>query len=287
MVLIPRRCCLIVTTPRTGSWLLAEALQATDLVGEPQEYFGWEGFEAWSREFGLDTDASHLRFIEAAMAYGTTEDGIFSAKMHWSQLHRFVTRLRALPGSWPKEAGTILQEFFPDLHCVHLTRADTARQAISYWRAVQLRKWWDLGESRDPSTEPDPDFQQIRWCEEMLIEDERRWRALLDYHHDIPRLEVVYETIIEDLEHTVEEVLEFLEIPHGPIVLPPGRLRRQADERTEEWLTVYRALHDNLAALPEKWRWSGSAIVAVDDSGSTSWDATPGSESNRAPAYGS
>ena len=204
-----------MTTPRTGSWLLAEALQATDLVGEPQEYFGWEGFEASSREFGLDTDASHLRFIEAAMAYGTTEDGIFSAKMHWSQLHRFVTRLRALPGSWPKEAGTILQEFFPDLHCVHLTRADTARQAISYWRAVQLRKWWDLGESRDPSTEPDPDFQQIRWCEEMLIEDERRWRALLDYHNDIPRLEVVYETIIEDLEHTVEEVLDNSKFPTG------------------------------------------------------------------------
>ena len=35
---------------------------------------------------------------KTAMAYGTTEDGIFSAKMHWSQLHRFVTRASSAPG---------------------------------------------------------------------------------------------------------------------------------------------------------------------------------------------
>jgi LPS sulfotransferase NodH len=259
----PRRCCLIATTPRSGSWFLAEALDATGLVGEPQEYFGWEVFEHWSEEFGLGIDASQIRFIEEALAYGTTPDGIFSAKMHWSQVTRFVQRVRQQAGDWPRSAGAILKAFFPDLHCVHLSRADTARQAISYWRANQTNQWWDLGEGQSRS-ELDPDFQQIRWCEEVLTDHERRWRLLLE-RHQIPTLDVDYEAFVDNREGTVEDVLDLLEIPHLPVSLPAPRLQRQSDARTEEWVVAYRAIRDELAGLPPKWTWSGATIVPIED----------------------
>lgn len=264
MRVVPTRCCLIVTTPRTGSWLLAEALHETDLVGEPQEYFGWEAFGSWSKEFGLSTDASHLRFVEETLAYGTNGDGIFSAKMHWTQLLRFEARVRSTPGTWPRSRGAILQKFFPDLHCVHLFRADTARQAISYWRAVQAKRWWNLVDLPDSPPEVGVDYQQIRWYEEFLVRNERGWRTLLDTH-DIPTLEVVYESFVEDRSGTVEKILDFLEIPHGRITLPPSRLKRQADRQTEEWLASYLLVRDDLDALPERWRWSDGRISPAQD----------------------
>jgi LPS sulfotransferase NodH len=262
--LVPRRSCLIVTTPRTGSWLLAEALHTTGLVGEPQEYFGWEAFASWSREFGLTTSDSHLRFVEKVLAYGTAENGIFSAKMHWSQLERFVARVRANPGSWPESPAAVLRMFFPDLHCVHLSRLDTARQAISYWRADQAQEWWDFEGSKREMMELDVDFQQIRWREDLLVRQDRNWRDLLELD-EIPTLEVEYEVLVGHLARTVEAVLDFLEVSHGRMMLPPSRIRPQADEQTEEWLTVYRVIRDDLLELPASWRWSGRTIVPDQD----------------------
>jgi LPS sulfotransferase NodH len=260
---VVRRSCIIATTPRTGSWLLAEAMLETGLAGEPQEYFGWEGFRAWSKEFGLAKKAPHLRFVKKALAHGTTPNGIFSAKMHWSQLERFVKRVRASPGSWPESSGAILLHFFPDLHFVHLSRADTARQAISYWKASQGNEWWDVGAPGEP---PDVklDYQQIRWCEDILMSHDRDWQELFE-ELKIPTFEVTYEDFEHDRVPVVEKILDFLEVPHGPIELPPSRLRRQADDQTEEWLDNYRRVRESLPHLPEKWKWTGTAVVPDAD----------------------
>jgi LPS sulfotransferase NodH len=261
----PRRCCVIATTPRTGSWLLAEALNETGLAGEPQEYFGWEGLDGWSREFGLDPGASFLTFIEKAIAYGTSENGIFCAKVHWSQLQHFVRKVREEPGVWPNTTAELLHHFFADLHCVHLSRADTARQAISYWQAVQAGNWWDDGDTpRRAGAAAELDFQQIRWCEDLLVGQDRSWGALLA-DADIPTLEVVYEQLVADRAGTVERVLDFLGAERGPIELPLTRLRRQADERTERWLEVYLAIRDELTELPANWRWTGRGIEPVSE----------------------
>ncbi len=260
---VPRRSCLIVTTPRTGSWLLAEALQATGMIGEPQEYFGWEGFSAWSKEFGLTPQSPYRCFVEEVLAYATTETGFFSAKLHWSQLQQLVAKIRTSPGEWPEAPGKVLRVLFPDLHFIHLSRADTPRQAISYWRASQNRRWWNLGGPKHESAEFDVDFQQIRWCEDMLMADEQGWRSLVD-EEGIPTFEVVYETFVEEREQTVERILDFLDIPHQQLALPPSRMQRQADALTEEWLIAYRIVRDCLAPLPPRWEWSSAGIVPVD-----------------------
>jgi trehalose 2-sulfotransferase len=242
----------------------------TGLAGEPQEYFGWEGFKAWTKEFGLTKKTPHPQFVRKALAYGTTPNGIFSAKMHWSQLERFVRRVRASPGSWPDSDGAILLHFFPDLHFVHLSRSDTARQAISYWRAAQASEWWDVGASVE-RVEVELDFQQLRWCEDVLLLHEQSWQELFE-QYDIPRLDVTYEDFEHDRVPVVEEILDFLAVSHGPVKLPPSRMRRQADERTEEWLAEYRRIRESLPHLPERWRWTGSAFEADWDVQEADWD---------------
>ena len=258
------RSLLIATTPRSGSWLLAEALHATDLAGEPQEYFGWEAFDAWSKVFGLTTEAPHLDFVAAAIEYSTTPNGIFSAKMHWSQLRRFVDRVRSSPGEWPSTPAGVLRRCFPDVHLVHLRRTDTARQAISYWRANHAQQWWDVGGRPSGTPELEADFQQIRWCEDFLVDHDRRWHDLIERYR-FPALEVTYEGFVADRAGTVDAILELIGVEHDPIELPPPQLQRQADERTEEWLVGYLALRDDLAGLPSAWRWEGPEIVPEGD----------------------
>ncbi len=258
------RTCVIATTPRTGSWLLAEGLHSTGLAGEPQEYFGWEGFERWSEEFGLGIDASPLLFVQAAITYGTTENGIFSTKMHWSQLERFSSRIRDLPGWWPASDADLLKRLFPDVHFVYLWRRDTARQAISYWRAVQAGAWWDNGSpwpEREPVTEVD--LQQIRWCEDLLMGQNQAWRELLE-GSGLPTIEIVYENLALHRANAVEAVLDFLGVDHDGVELPVSRLRRQSDEQTEAWLAEYRETKDRLRPLPSRWKWVGTRIEEID-----------------------
>jgi len=67
----------------------------------------------------------------------------------------------------------------------------------------------------------------------MRVADERRWRALLNYHNDIPALEVVCETFIEDLGNTVEKVLrEFLGVE--------GEVTADVDSLCDAWRAALR-----------------------------------------------
>lgn len=257
---VATRSCVIATTPRSGSWLLAEALHATGRAGEPQEYFGWEGFAAWTKEFGLEPDAGHLAFVEAAIAHGTTDNGVFATKLHWTQLGRFLRRLRRSPGSWPSDPAEVLACCFPDVRYVRLRREDTARQAISYFRANTAKRWWDLGGDPHGGDDLEPDFQQIRWCEATLTDQDRRWRALVR-RSGRPVVELTYEALVEDRQAAVEQVLELLEVADGAVDLPPPTLRRQSDATTEEWLVAYRAVRDELDDLPERWHWEQARIV--------------------------
>jgi LPS sulfotransferase NodH len=261
-----RRSCLILTTPRSGSWLLSEALHATDLVGEPHEYFNRLGHAGWVRDFGLRPDVPFDEFVEAAVRWGTGKTGIFSAKLHWNQFALFLWRLRRLPGDWPKSDAAMLQHFFPDPHFVHLVRRDTARQAISWWRANQTDAWWDLGNQAYAGPTLEPDFRQIRWMEDLLERNKREWRDLLA-DNDLPCLDLVYEEFVHDRLGTVRRILDFLGVEvGGDLTLPPPRLQKQSDAMTEEWLVAYELLRDSLPPLPDRFAWDDEAagLVALD-----------------------
>ncbi len=230
------------------------------MAGIPEEYFGHDGVANWHERFGLSTDTSPLLYLKKALDFGTTENGIFSAKLHWEQMRDFVTRIRALPGTVPRWPGPILRQFFPDVHCVHLSRLDTARQAISYWRAVQDRQWWLVEGKTRARTAADVDLQQLRWFEDYLIRSEQSWKAMFQ-RNDIPHLDLVYETFVDERDAAVKDILDFLEIEHEDIVLPPTRYRRQADDYTEELLERYGAVRSELPPLPDRWVWGGRGFV--------------------------
>src|SRR6266567_6464066 len=135
---------LICTTPRSGSWLLSEALQATEIAGRPREYFAPELQDEWLRRWRSPTISSYGDFVAMVLTRGTTDNGVFGCKLHWYQFEHLLARLRELnPHGNPSDVDLVARTF-PNVRYVWLFRRDKVRQAISYYRASHTGQWWDI-----------------------------------------------------------------------------------------------------------------------------------------------
>src|SRR5215831_13215213 len=95
-MLKPEKSLLICTLPRSGSWLLADAIERTGIAGRPREFFEPAVFE--------HAPGSPGAAEQVARAYrkGTTDNGVFAAKLHWRQFLFAERVLRAQrPGAPP------------------------------------------------------------------------------------------------------------------------------------------------------------------------------------------
>jgi LPS sulfotransferase NodH len=246
--------CLIAATPRSGSWLLAEILANTGVVGEPHEYFRPDFVGHWAAEWGLSASAGIRRYIAAAITCARSANGVFTAKLHWYQLLWLTTAL-AVEAGFPPEPPADLANWFPNPRYLLLLRRDKARQAISYYRAATSGVWFATDEHTRSPDVVDCDFQQVRWFEDVLVDQETRWRTYLS-RYDVTPLEVWYEDVVADRAGTVARVLELLGLPTADIApLPSLRLRRQADAATARILDRYLAMRDGLAPKPADLGW--------------------------------
>jgi trehalose 2-sulfotransferase len=259
-----RTSCVICTRPRSGSWLLAEALNNTGLVGQPEEYFRPDHMHLWRERWSLDRDSSFDRFVDAAIDDSTTDNGVFSFKMHWYQFEWFAQELRALEGTEGPPDAELVARWVPNPRFVYLIRHDKARQAISYWRAGRSQVWFVVEDGaegvaggvdpalpgysneEDDSDDEHPDFARIKWLERLLVRHERCWLAYFESQRIRP-LTVVYEQFASDYYGTVARILDWLGVaPPEGIEIPAPGLRRQADDVTETLLEQYMAVRDTL-----------------------------------------
>ena len=150
----------ISTTPRTGSFLLAHALDSTGIAGRPQEYFDPNFENLWLERLGIASDAE---FFEKVLPEGTTPNGVFSAKVHWHQFEYLAEKLQSVHGDGP--ILDLLERTFPGLRYVFLTRRDKVRQAVSYYRAIETNVWWSVqtdAVAERGRTAPSPQFDYER-----------------------------------------------------------------------------------------------------------------------------
>lgn len=254
--------CIIAALPRSGSWLLAEALNNSALAGQPEEYFRSDITRLWSRRWRLPERASYGRYIEAATQFSTTSNGVFSVKLHWYQFAWFLEQMRLLEGEDDSRGDPeLVAKWLPNPRYILLLRRDKLRQAISYYRAAQSQVWFLTEDSTSAAdgevgVEGEPDFQTIRWLEDALVEHEACWQHFFE-RHEIRPLEIVYEDFVSNYEETVLAVLDWLGIstPADFEVEPPG-LIKQAGEQTERLLAQYLERRDSLSSMPANVVWS-------------------------------
>jgi LPS sulfotransferase NodH len=235
----PRASYLICATPRSGSFLLCEALKDTGLAGRPEEYF-WRNDEPfWSERWGV---SSYAECVASAKEQGATPDGVFGVKVMRGYVNDFLEKLRRAYDE-ANTARESLSAVFPDLRYVWISRRDKLRQAVSFSKAIQTRIWARTEEDPASNVEPEFRFEEIRRLVRELTEHDDAWQAYFEECGQEP-LKVTYEVELENAyEETALRMLEFLEIPvPSNIGFGERRLKKQADGLSERWVRRYREM---------------------------------------------
>jgi LPS sulfotransferase NodH len=267
---VPERCYLVCATPRSGSTLLCNSLEATGLAGRPREYFEAlkeTGLPRRPREYfwelrspevlrllpadsELDRDSKRApswsrdeyeRHLAAAIGEATTPNGVFGAKLMWSYFNDFLALMRGIPRFAGLGDGSLLNAAFPELRYVFVSRSDKVRQAVSLWRALQTLVWHKDADVRAEQREERSvySFDAIGHLLDQLRRQEDAWRGFFFRIGQRP-LSLYYEDIAGDLEGTVGRVLDELRIARpndGLLARQP--LSRQSDELSESWVQSY------------------------------------------------
>lgn len=229
---------LVYATPRSGSYLLCEALTNTNLAGHPAEYFGPYQITTLSKRWDF---SNHIEYLSKLLQERATPNGIFGAKITWRQFLGFIESLQHIPGYEGIPVPDLMSTIFPNLHYIWITRRDKLRQAISYWKALQTGAWTlSKGQQQTSIGEPTFDFGAINELIRRIVKDEADIQQYFSVCHVQP-FTVLYEELVTAYEETAIEILKYLnvQVPKN-LVFAERKLVQQTDAQSEEWIRQYR-----------------------------------------------
>jgi LPS sulfotransferase NodH len=243
---------LICATPRSGSTLLCGLLQPTGIAGRPESYFRLPDEQTWAERWrlGRDPDGSfdYRDYVRAAIRNGSTENGVFGARVMWGTMDEIVAKLSAVYRDLVGADLEMLTRAFGRTRFVHLCRGDTVAQAVSWARAEQTG-YWQYGDT--VANEPHFDFDQVRGFAKMIDEHKAAWWDWFTSFDIRPHV-VRYEELIADMVGVTLSVLDFLglQLPDDRTIAPGND--RQADEINDEWVARYRAIAERPTVVPRR-----------------------------------
>jgi len=245
---VPARTYIICTTPRSGSWLLSDGLASTGVAGRPREWFNpLQEQQICARwRMSHDSDLGLLRYLAVVRAQSTTPNGVSGIKLHYYQFAGLADKFAVFPGCSGLTSAKLLTQLYPDARYVWLTRRDKLRQALSFLQAVNTDVWWRFdraGPSRVPDEEGGLRFDDaaVDRAERLFARNDARWRDFFE-QQGIKPFTIQYEDFSSDYVKTIAAILEWLGVPEAAaIAIPPPRLTRQFDARSEEWIAGYKA----------------------------------------------
>jgi LPS sulfotransferase NodH len=258
---------LVCATPRSGSTLLVEALKSTGVAGRPEEFFearvrtGRPRTAAgYFRDIGapdigeilgdpeklgrapdyssLDGIADYAEHLERAFRLGTTDNGVFGAKLMWMHLGDFAEFAGRLPAFSGLALEDLLPAVFPRPRYVWVTRRDKVRQAVSLWKAIQTEAW--RGDASPADHRPQYHQAALDHLVKMLADHDAHWESFFT-RAGVEPLVISYEDdLAEGPEQAVRRVLRHLGLSVPPGWRAPEHMQRQADEVSERWVAQYR-----------------------------------------------
>jgi LPS sulfotransferase NodH len=240
---------LICCCERTGSTLLEAALIGTGIAGQPRSYFNRVAHYSARMHRILGNAKDDDQYLDRVITAATTQNGVFGAKIHWTHLSNLVAKAehseRARGGSASGHVPDLLQLHIPNLHYVWLTRKNAVARAISHYRAKKTNRWqvdsrWTTDDDGGEG-EPAFDFDEIDALVRLGISEDLQWQNFFR-EHNISPLELIYEEMIGDLERAVRHVLAYLGIPADHVTVTKSALRKQGDDRSQEWEARYRQI---------------------------------------------
>ena len=205
------------------------------------------------------TDLSFAAYFGVANSESVSSNGVSGIKLHQYQLAELSKKIAAIEGDRGLTDTGLMSKVFPTAKYIWLSRRDKARQAISLQIASSTREWWAIGgvsSNRHERKNADPEFdpRSIARTEAILAERDAKWQRFFHDNRVVPFV-VYYEDLVADYAGGIRSVLKWLGTPDADgIAIPPSRLQRQSNARSEEWLARYLALkagHQALSAASE------------------------------------
>ncbi|GAB5490438.1 MAG: Stf0 sulfotransferase family protein [Phototrophicaceae bacterium] len=236
----------ILASNRSGSSLLCNLLAQTTVAGLPNEFLGdWEG--SLYRDYNM---SDFRQYLQRIINEFTTENGIFGVKAMGADLLQYCERLETFPEYSGSTHAEKVRAFFPNMKFIYLTRRHKVEQAISWWKAAQNNHYHTTATASVPDIELKYDFDAVTQLLNEVIMQESAHQDFLN-KIDIVPLTIVYEDYIQDMQGTVQTIIEYLEIEDEYNFQDP-QLYKMADDTTKEWAERYRQ------ELQEGWtniRW--------------------------------
>jgi LPS sulfotransferase NodH len=212
---------IICSTPRSGSTLLARGLWDTSIAGKPHEYF----HQKWHmKELQVRWNVFDLKkYIDTLKIMRKSENGVFGFKAHYSQLENIIGNID-------------LENTFPDIKYVYITRNDKIRQGISLYRALLTKSW---AYCEPEKAVPVFDYKEISKSIDLIKAEEKNWGNFF-IAQKIRPFKIHYENFIINYKITIMDLLKYLDI-NIPNDLYIGRspLKKQSDELNDRWVEKY------------------------------------------------
>jgi trehalose 2-sulfotransferase len=180
------------------------------------------------------------RLLEEALRRGTTENGVLGTKIMWAYFRDFVRLARRTPGLEDLRPCEVPASVLPNLRrYVWIHRRDTTRQAVSLWKALQTQQWRRDSDEDAGAQGLRFSFAAVNHLKLRIDEHNAAWQSFFD-GCNVEAIEVIYEELVDDYEGTVIRLLDGIGIPIPEDFVAAGpKMRRQADELSEEWVRLY------------------------------------------------
>jgi trehalose 2-sulfotransferase len=238
--------------PRSGTHLLAEALQNTGCAGKPDEYLICDHEGRLENERGNIAEIYGKKtleeFRELVLDLGSTPNGVFGVIIMGGYFHTILDNYRTLPAYQGMEAYDLVNALLYNPKYIWLIRRDKVKQAISIVKALQTNVWRGDGATA-VQQEPKFNFQKIEHYRQRLVQADEEWEQYFNAH-GIEPFKVFYEDLAKTYEETAYNILEFLQLPTDNLTFGPRKLHKQADQQSDEWLAQYYAIKEHSNSLP-------------------------------------
>ena len=177
---------------------------------------------------------SHFKVISFAKP---PKNGVFGAKIMWSHLEPFLTRL----GRDSVAVTDVLAAIFPDIRYLWISRDDKLRQAISMWKAKQTKVYNSLQAEGAANLAKDPvyDFNEIGKIKRRFEDEDAAWGNFFTENNIVP-VQIRYEDFADHHEERTLEILRELAIDAGEgFTVKPLTYKPLADSTNEQWRERY------------------------------------------------
>jgi len=214
---------VVASIPRAGSNLLCNALGATKLAGRPRDYFASDHMRDFAHRWGPLTMASYR---DQLFKHRTSPNGIFGFKIHWFQFAEFFTR----------NGRVTFEPLLKPSLIVYMRRRDKLRQAISWVRALQTKRFTSNMASRGTTEYKRSNINALL---RDIAEQETMWDHFFA-EASVTTLVIEYEDFVHSYHDTIAHVVKGLNLTIPISKVPQPSLSRLADAETEDWVDRYR-----------------------------------------------